>query len=461
LIDRIDCGVALTTRASFCTTRLLLTTLDLDLPFISAQMKNHTLADLMEAVLASNLTHLSESTAIDADKGNFKYFAPTATIDFTDPITRRSFAEAAATTTSALIRSRECNIITRGKFWNRETSTRGGFSGKVVKEARIIVLGDPNDPDNEALYNGELPEGARLLAVGTCLEDFDIGSLQKEQPNVIFVTYGKARGPLVQLLETFSSIEWVQTRTSGVDFIASEGLAASNVLVTNCKGMYSSTLAEYTMMACSYFAKDLPRLLRQKNEKNWEKYNVLELRGATFGVIGYGDIGLACAKLAKAYGMRVVTLRRNPKLSMYDPYCDKAYGTDELNTLMSESDYICVAAPLTEATRGMVGAEALAHIKQDAVIINVGRGPIIDEDAMIEALRTRKLKGAGLDVTTIEPLPQDSPLWKLDNVLLSPHCMDKTATFQKESTDFFITENLPRFVRNNDLYNPVDKSAGY
>jgi phosphoglycerate dehydrogenase-like enzyme len=224
--------------------------------------------------------------------------------------------------------------------------------------------------------------------------------------------------------------------------------------------MFSSTLAEYCMMACSYFAKDLPRLMRQKNDVNWEQYPVLELRGSTLGIVGFGDIGKASAKLAKAYGMRVLGLKRNAA-SFSDPYCDHVYGTEELNNLMAESDYILISTPLTKQTRGMISAEALSHCKHSAVVINVGRGPIIDEDALIEALSTGKIKGAGLDVMTVEPLPKSSPLWKLDNVLLSPHNMDMTLTFMRESTEFFINENLPRFLRGKELLNLVDKTAGY
>jgi phosphoglycerate dehydrogenase-like enzyme len=164
--------------------------------------------------------------------------------------------------------------------------------------------------------------------------------------------------------------------------------------------------------------------------------------------------------LAKAYGMRVLGLKRNTA-SFVDVNCDQMYGADELNGLMSEADYVLISAPLTEQTRGMISKEALSHCKQSAVIINVGRGPIIDEDALIEALRSGKIKGAGLDVMAVEPLPKTSPLWKLENVLLSPHNMDMTLTFMKESTEFFVNENLPRFLRGKDLLNPVDKAAGY
>jgi len=346
-------------------------------------------------------------------------------------------------------------------YWNRDSSKPSDFhDGSVVQEARILALCDPKDAYNEPLYSGPLPEGAKLLKVGSSVADFEEKSIMEQNPNVIFVSHPMAREPLVQLLDKFPSVEWVHTRSAGIDFIASEGLFQSSVQLTNAKGMFSSTLAEYCMMACSYFAKDLPRLMRQKQEGNWDQYPVLELRGATLGIVGYGDIGRASAKLAKAYGMTVLGLKRNAE-SFTDSYCDHVYGMEGLNELMARSDYILVSTPLTEQTRGLISAEVLSQCKPSAVIINVGRGPIIDEDALIEALSNGTIKGAGLDVMTVEPLPKESPLWKLDNVLLSPHNMDMTLTFMKESTEFFISENLRRFVRGEQLLNPVDKSAGY
>jgi len=335
----------------------------------------------------------------------------------------------------------------------------------VVKPARILSLSDVTDDANTGVNSGVLPEGASLLAIGATMDDFDVERLRKEEPNVIFVSHPLARGPLVELLQAFPSVEWVHTRSAGIDFIASSGLAESKVMLTNAKGQFSSTLAEYTMMACSYFAKDLPRLMRQKKNKDWCKYNVEEIRGKTLGIIGYGDIGQATAKLAKAYGMHIIALRRNPNLSSQDPYCDTAYGSDpsSLHRLLSESDYILVSAPLTNETRGLISRQALQHVKQNAVFINVGRGPIVDEDALIDALREDggRLKGAALDVFAVEPLGKESALWELENVLLSPHNMDQTATFMHEATEFFVNVNLPRFMRNDELFNPVDKMAGY
>lgn len=364
------------------------------------------------------------------------------------------------------------------KYWNREEYAKKGrydylikiSPESIVQEARILNLSDPDDDANQALFES-LPFGSKVLHTGTTLSDFDdfrpgIGEMASTvTPNVIFVSPScpKARKQLPLLLAAFPSIEWVHVRSAGIDFVVSDELSQSDVVVTNAKGQFSSSLAEYAMMACSYFAKDLPRLLKQQKEKDWNKYDVEELRGKTLGIVGYGDIGRACAKLAHVYGMKIIALRRNPKLSVNDPFCSVVYGTDKasLNQLMSESDYIVCSAPSTVETRGMVNADAFEAVKENAVFINLGRGPVVDEDAMIEALKNGKLKGAALDVFDQEPLPKDNELWSLSNVLLSPHNMDQTDIFMHEATEFFVYENLPRFICGKDLLNPVNPKRGY
>lgn len=356
------------------------------------------------------------------------------------------------------------------KYWNRENWVRKkkyDYLLKVSPEsmekaANILSLSDINDDANEAL--SDLPFGAKLLRTGTSIRDF--ADLQGQvQPNVLYVSPScpKARVHLPAVLAAFPSIEWVHCRSAGIDFIVSDELSQTGVLVTNAKGQFSSSLAEYSMMACSYFAKNLPRLMKQKESKTWEKYDVQELRGKTMGIVGYGDIGKACAKLAQVYGMKVIALRRNPSISENDPLCNVVYGTGKgsLNKLMSESDYIVCSAPSTVETRGMVDAAAFEAVKEDAVFINVGRGPVVDENAMIHALKSGKLKGAALDVFTEEPLPENNELWELNNVLLSPHNMDQTSTFMHEAAEFFVYENLPRFMCGRPLLNPVDKKLGY
>jgi len=358
-------------------------------------------------------------------------------------------------------------------FWNREESVKGKYARvsqeMVQREAKILSLSDPNDGANEALHGGSLCPGATLLGIGTTLQDLQLAATTTEQqPNVLYVSpscpMASVQLPLV--LKAFPSIQWVHCRSAGIDFIVSEELnqfTSSKLQVTNAKGQFSSTLAEYTMMACSYFAKDLPRLTRQKEQRLWQKYNVQELRGTTMGIVGYGDIGRACAKLAKIYGMRVIALRRNPHLCEGDPLCDEVYGSDKasLNHLMSQSDYVVCSAPSTVETRGMIDQAAFQSAKTGMVFINLGRGPVVDEPALIRALSTGVLKGAALDVFVQEPLPPSSPLWDLPNVLISPHNMDQTATFMHEACEFFVYENLPRFICEEPLLNPVDIRLGY
>lgn len=308
-----------------------------------------------------------------------------------------------------------------------------------------------------------------MLQVGGTLENLDLEALRTEAANVAFVSPGVSSETLAGVIEAVPTLEWIQSRSAGIDVLMSDTLKNSGekLIMTNAKGAFSSTLAEYTMVACSYFAKDLPRLLRNKNDKNWEKYDVLELRGATMGVIGYGDIGRAASKLAKAYGMRVIALRRNvpsEEAIAADPCCDVVYGNgpESMNRLFGESDYVLCAAPLTAETEKMIGKDQFDHAKKEGcVFINVGRGPVVDEEALVEALKDGRLKGAGLDVFAQEPLEEDSELWTLDNVLLSPHNMDMTDTFMLESTQFFVNENLPRFLTGQTLLNPVNKKEGY
>ncbi|GMH82788.1 hypothetical protein TrST_g4740 [Triparma strigata] len=341
------------------------------------------------------------------------------------------------------------------------------MSDPIVRKANVLVLAkDVKDPNNQPVYDllAETNTGKGSI-IGT---SSDVGSLSSlpssdlESANVLFCSYPDAE-LVKEALKLCPNVEWVHCRSAGVEHVMSEELTRHRCRLTNAKGCFSSTLAEYTLTSIGYFAKDFPRLNRQKKDKNWEKYSVREISKSTLGIIGYGDIGKASAKLAKAYGMNVLALRRNPSLSSGDPLVDVCYDNskESLNKLMSESDYVLVAAPLTPATVDLVDAEALSHAKQDCVIINVGRGPIINEVALIESLKSKKLRGAALDVFTVEPLPVENDMWALDNVLLSPHNMDQTETFMREAAESFCGL-VEGWVRGDDAVgNAVDKEAGY
>jgi phosphoglycerate dehydrogenase-like enzyme len=338
--------------------------------------------------------------------------------------------------------------------------------GQLQRTANIVALSDPNDEADAALLNAKLPPGCTLWGVGATLQDirdsYEPKSFDPDSVNAVFVSHPNARGPLAQLLQECPKVEWVHTRSAGIDFVTSPALSEFKGVVTNAKGQFSSTLAEYTMLAIGYFAKDLPRLSRNKATKVWDKYDVHEIKRSTLGIVGYGDIGKAAAKLAKAYGMTVRAVVRR-RVVNDDPNVDAVYGNtpSELVRLFSESDYVLCAAPLTEETKGLIGKACFDGAKRGAVFINVGRGPIADEAELIKALQDGRLRGAALDVFETEPLPPTSPLWEMDNVLLSPHNMDKTATFMHESTEFYVNEQLPRFVRGDPLLNVVDPKAGY
>ena len=186
------------------------------------------------------------------------------------------------------------------------------------------------------------------------------------------------------------------------------------------------------------------------------------LPGKTMGVVGYGEIGRECATLAKALGVKIWATRRKPELSNSDPILDRVFPATELNEMLSAIDVLLAAAPLTLETRHMLGDGEFAVMKPSAIVINVGRGPVIDEQALIRALREKRLAGAALDVFETEPLSADHPFWRMDNVLISPHCTDRTRDpdWLDLTMQCFI-DNFHRYTNGEPLANIVDKRAGY
>lgn len=348
---------------------------------------------------------------------------------------------------------------------------------RATRTARILVVGSRTDPAFAPLAS--LPSGAKIVGYCGAVDHFSptagatattsAGPHLRAALNscnvVLMAPQGHHGKDLMDfLLQEAKGLEWVHSRWAGVDAFLTEKLKASPVPLTNAKGLFSNSLAEYTMFACGWFAKRARELRENQARGKWQKLTVKELRGASFGVIGFGDIGRSCAVLAKAYGMRVLAQRRRPELCTSDALVDEVFGTgaDELKRIAASSDYLVVAAPLTPDTRHMVNAEVLASMKPGCVIVNVGRGPVIDEQALTAAILddAHPIGGAALDVFEKEPLSQDSPLWQSDKVLVSPHCADQTPTFLADSVELFV-ENVERFLSGAELKNPVDKQAGY
>jgi phosphoglycerate dehydrogenase-like enzyme len=202
-------------------------------------------------------------------------------------------------------------------------------------------------------------------------------------------------------------------------------------------------------------------MIRVQEAGLWEQFDITEIIGQTVGIVGYGDIGRAVASRVKAMGMRVIAVKRSgPLLYNMDPLVERIYRPDQLQEFLPQCDYVVAAAPLTAETKGLIGCDEFSAMKPSAVVINVGRGPVIDEGAMVEALQTGRIKGAVLDVFDKEPLPSGHPLWGMKNVLLSPHCADHTPDWLERAMQFFV-DQFGRFIKGEPLMNVVDKKAGY
>jgi phosphoglycerate dehydrogenase-like enzyme len=327
----------------------------------------------------------------------------------------------------------------------------------------VRVTGDPRAmtvwvlarPDDGGLRTLEpAPPGVRFV-IGWEPEAFD----GAPAPDALLDCWA---GPtrLASVLRRAPALPWVHSRSAGLDRVLVPELVGGPALLTNGRGVFGPALAEFAIAALLFFAKDLRRLVEAQRASRWEAFDMQPLAGRTLGVVGYGDIGREVARRAHALGMRVVALRRRPELSAGDPLADELLGEDRLLELMAHSDDVVVATPLTGRTRGLVGRDAIAAMKATAVLVNVGRGPVVDEPALVDALRAGSIRGAALDVFETEPLPQGHPLWTLPNVLVSPHCADHVPGWVEAATRAFLDE-LERYRRGEPLRNLVDKTRGY
>jgi phosphoglycerate dehydrogenase-like enzyme len=254
---------------------------------------------------------------------------------------------------------------------------------------------------------------------------------------------------LTELWLDLGNVRWIHTLAAGVESLPFDLLRHSNILITNSRGLYADALGEFAIAAMLWFAKDLRRLIRNQDDRRWQPYDVQRLEGQTAGIIGYGGIGHAVGRRAAALGMRVLTTRRRREL-----------GDPTIEEVIAESNYVVMCTPLTPSTHRLMSRERIALMKPEAVFINIGRGRTVDEEALIDALRNHRIRGAALDVFDLEPLPPEHPLWELDNVLISPHTADHTDDAHLRAMNFFI-ENLRRFRAGESLENVVDKIEQY
>lgn len=324
----------------------------------------------------------------------------------------------------------------------------------LMKNNTILVLADPAEPQLTMLK--ELRGEAKTI-VANSAESFNRAAANA---TVIF----NWSGSLPLFREAFRmcpNVRWVHSRSVGLERTLFPELMASPVPLTNGTGVFSASLGEFALAAILYFAKDFRRMIRNQMAGVWEAFDVMPISDHTVGIIGYGDIGRAVATRVRSMGMRVLAVKRHVSpLDSTDPLVEQIYGPERRIEMLSHCDYVVAAAPLTSETRGMIGEAEFAAMKSTAVVINVSRGPVISEKALVSALSSGRIKGAALDVFDHEPLPEGHPFYKLENVLLSPHCADHTPDWLEQAMQFFLAQ-FERFRKGEPLMNVVDKKLGY
>ena len=318
----------------------------------------------------------------------------------------------------------------------------------------VLVLANPAERQLAMLE--QLPAETNI-AVGERVEAFERAA---PEADVIFNWSGS--GDLLrEVFRLCPRVRWVHTRLAGLDGLLFPELMESAAALTNSTGVFSESLGEFAIAGILFFAKDLRRMIRNQAAGRWEQFDIAEIAGQTLGIVGYGDIGHAVAERARVMGMRVVAVKRHAlPAGATDAYAERIYTPERTVEMIALSDYILVAAPLTSETRGLIGEREFAAMKPTAVVINLGRGPEIDEAAMVRALVRRRIRGAVLDVFDTEPLPEGHAFYRMDNVLLSPHTADHTADWLERAMQLFL-DNFERFRKDEPLHNLVDKELGY
>ncbi len=314
-------------------------------------------------------------------------------------------------------------------------------------------------PDHPVLKNLDAIRDLAHISIGG-----DASSVARFAPDAEILLYTGLPGvvPFHDVWQAAKKVRWVQSLSAGVEKIVASDLAHSDVPLTNARGVFKRSLAEFTIFGILYHYKRGRRLVDNQQAHRWDDFHVGWLPDKVMGVVGYGEIGRECGLLAHALGMKIQAVRRRPQNSKSDSILDRVFPPAKLHEMLHAIDVLVAAAPLTPETHHMLSDEEFSAMKPSAIVVNVGRGPVIDQDALIRALRAKKIAGAVLDVFETEPLPPDNPLWEMENVLISPHCTDRT-----EDPDWLdlsmrvFLENFDHYRKGEPLINVVDKQAGY
>ncbi len=312
-----------------------------------------------------------------------------------------------------------------------------------ISDANVATLRE-RFPDVEFVHPANLDEARRAMS------DFDVAFTAHLTPDMVSAA---------------ERLRWIHSSASAVEgLLPLADLAARGITVTNSRGVQAIPMAEHVMGGILVVTRKFNRILEAQRERRWIQNDLTDdypimLHGRRMTVVGLGTIGLEVAKRAQAFGMSVTGIRR--RANEPRPGCvDRVLGPDQLNDALADCDVLVLSAPGVSATKHMIGAEQLALLNPGAIVVNVARGHIVDEAALVSALSTKQLGGALLDVYDREPLPPDNPLWSLPNVVISPHASGFRATHWDDVIDLF-SDNLRRFQLGEPLLNRVDLAAGY
>lgn len=309
------------------------------------------------------------------------------------------------------------------------------------------------------LYEDDLPDCLTLIEAAAEVRYTKAAELATALPGADALLLWDFFSSAVQdVWQHADSLKWIHVAAAGVDKLLFDGLRNSDVVVTNSRGIFDRPIAEFVLGSILAMAKDIPGSLRRQQSGIWQHRETERIDDTNALIVGTGSIGRATARLLVAAGMRVEGVGRTARVG--DPDFGTVHASNRLAGVVRDSDYVILIAPLTEATRDLVDATVLNAMKPTARLINVGRGELVDDGALVDALNRAGITGAALDVFSTEPLPASSPLWQMENVLISAHLSGDAAGWRQRLSALF-SDNFERYVRGGDLLNVVDKKLGF
>jgi phosphoglycerate dehydrogenase-like enzyme len=313
----------------------------------------------------------------------------------------------------------------------------------------------------EGAVDGLTPDIHRLAPMNEIIPVTREGEVQGEIGDtevVLLRWWGLPRKGFQRVVTETPNLRWIHTISAGVDHVLFPFLVDSDIVLTNASGAYDVPVAEMVLTYMLLVIKQIPEYFNQQAAHCWNRLRPKELRGLTVGIVGLGSIGREVARLTRTFGMRVVATRRHPERSA--EVADLILPAERLDELLGQADFVVLAVPSTPETYHLIDAQALAQMKPDAWLINVARGMVVDETALLKALQGGCIGGACLDVFEKEPLPDDSLLWDLPNVIMTPHNSGVSIHLEKRAAELFL-ENLRCYMAGEPLLNVVDKKANY